>query len=51
MDKYKVFGVDSNFGRFEVLFDDKDRAYEFYMHRLENACFVEIVTIKAEPGC
>lgn len=50
MEKFKVFGVDSNFGRFEVVFDDKDRAYEFYMYRLENACFVEIVPIKAEPG-
>lgn len=48
---YKVFGVDSNFGSFEEIFDDKDRAYGFYMCRLENAYFVEIVTIKAEPGC
>lgn len=51
MDKYKVFGVDSNFGRFEEVFDDKDKAYGYYMYRLENAYFVEIVTIKAEPGC
>lgn len=51
MDKYKVFGVDSNFGWFEEVFDDKNRAYGFYMQRLENACFVEIVPIKAETGC
>lgn len=48
MEKFKVFGVDSNFGVFEEVFDDKDRAYGFYMYRLENANFVEIVTIKAE---
>lgn len=35
MEKYKVFGVDSNFGRFESVFDNKDIAYEFYMYRLE----------------
>lgn len=48
MEKFKVFGVDSNLGGFEEVFDDKDRAYGYYMHRLENANFVEIVTIKAE---
>lgn len=50
MDLYKVFGVDSNLGSFEEVFDDKDRAHGFYTHQLENACFVEIVSIKAELG-
>ena len=46
MEKFKVFGVDSNLGYFESVFDDKNRAYGFYMHRLENADFIEIIPIK-----
>ena len=46
MEKFKVFGVDSNSGYFESVFDDKNRAYGFYMHRLENADFIEIIPIK-----
>ena len=46
MEKFKVFGVDSNFGYFESVFDDKNSAYDFYMHRLENADFIEIMPIK-----
>ena len=46
MEKFKVFGVDSNLDYFESVFDDKDRAYGFYMHRLENADFIEIMPIK-----
>lgn len=48
MEKFKVFGVDSNFGYFESVFNDKNSAYDFYMHRLENADFIEIVKIKEE---
>ena len=51
MEKYKVSGVDSIFGYFEEVFDDKNKAYSFYMYLLENASSVEIVPIKAEPGC
>lgn len=47
MKKFKVFGVDSNLGYFESVFDDKNRAYGFYMHRLENADFIEIIPVKS----
>lgn len=46
MAKYKVFGSDSNFGKFEKVFDSKSRAYGFYVHMQENADFIEIEEVK-----
>ena len=46
MAKYKVFGSDSNFGKFEKVFDNKSRAYGFYTHMQENADFIEIEEVK-----
>ena len=46
MAKYKVFGNDSNFGKFEKVFDNKPRAYGFYAHMQENAGFIDIEEVK-----
>lgn len=45
MKKYKVIGIDSNYGWFEKYFDNKDRAYDFYTHMQENADNIYIVEL------
>jgi hypothetical protein len=44
--KYIVFGYDSNFGHFRQEFDNKKRAYGYYLHRQENADFIEMAEQK-----